>query len=342
MTANDLRTRYTAAVRQLGLLKSSVYDVSNRCNLTCDGCLFFSDEDRSHMRPQADLDTWRLHLSAERARGINYIYLGGAEPSLRPVVLAICYDFISKGLVFTNGIKKIDPAIRYRLHVSIWGNDMHENAVRGATSFKKALRNYQGDPRAIFVMTLNRENLDQINAVAQSCADHGVKMTFSLFSPTREHNKLHAQNAMRRAFFNHSEEHDLRLRGDSLVATERAMLDAIRDWPETIRMPVSFAKWLTGEGPRFRISGDGIATDCLENTNPAFRHFGTDLKQTGRKCGTASIDCSDCRLYAPTLTSHVARNWPRSISELDADWVECLEFVAEILMPVDSFQKQSA
>src|SRR5262249_10888422 len=120
---------------------------------------------------------------------INYVNLAGAEPALAPKVLAACYEVIPLGNIFSNGLRKIDPDLRYRIHLSVWGDGTgdpkyrkYANGKMGPYCLPIQLENYKNDDRVVFVYTFNNENIDQVDEVLERVADAGHQITFSVFS----------------------------------------------------------------------------------------------------------------------------------------------------------------
>ena len=70
-------------------------------------------------------------------------------------------------MVFSNGIKRIDSDIGFRIHLSVWGNAEGYLKYRGINCLPKQLKNYRNDSRAVFVYTFNRFNIEQIDRVAE-------------------------------------------------------------------------------------------------------------------------------------------------------------------------------
>ena len=68
-------------VRQYFFLRESTYDMSNRCNLRCDGCYYYEGAKQFAVE-NGETDAWRKLMQEEKARGITYVVLAGAEPSL--------------------------------------------------------------------------------------------------------------------------------------------------------------------------------------------------------------------------------------------------------------------
>ena len=93
-------------VRKYFFLRESTYDMTHRCNIKCDGCYFF-EGDKQFARENTDVDAWRSLMKQEKARGITYVVLAGAEPSLVPELCEACYKEMPLGAIATNGIKFI-------------------------------------------------------------------------------------------------------------------------------------------------------------------------------------------------------------------------------------------
>jgi len=70
-------------VRKYFFLRESTYDMSNRCNLRCDGCYYYEGE-KQFAAENGESQAWRRLMQSEAARGITYVVLAGAEPSLVP------------------------------------------------------------------------------------------------------------------------------------------------------------------------------------------------------------------------------------------------------------------
>jgi uncharacterized radical SAM superfamily Fe-S cluster-containing enzyme len=169
-------------VRKYFFLRESTYDMSNRCNIRCDGCYYFEGE-KQFAKEIGEGDAWRKLMQAEKARGITYVVLAGAEPSLVPELLDVCYQEMPLGSIATNGYRKIPESAGYKIHISVWGNDVTSLRVRKAKNLlKKQIENYKNDPRAVFVYTFTRENIDEVKDVAAQLVAHGCKLTFNVFS----------------------------------------------------------------------------------------------------------------------------------------------------------------
>jgi MoaA/NifB/PqqE/SkfB family radical SAM enzyme len=147
-------------VRRYFFLRESTYDMTNRCNIRCDGCYYY-EGDKQFAKENANPDDWRALMEAEKKRGITYVVLAGAEPSLVPELCRVCYEVIPLGSIATNGFKRIPESAGYKIHISVWGNDDTSQRIRNAKQLLiRQIENYEGDPRAVWVYTFTTHNID--------------------------------------------------------------------------------------------------------------------------------------------------------------------------------------
>ena len=145
-------------VRKYFFLRESTYDMTRRCNIKCEGCYYYEGE-KQHAAENRDPDAWRRLMQAEKARGITYVVLAGAEPSLVSELCQVCFEEMPLGAIATNGIKLIPVSVGYKIHISVWGNDNTSERIRGTKHMlKRQIENYENDPRAVFVYTFTRES----------------------------------------------------------------------------------------------------------------------------------------------------------------------------------------
>ncbi|MBI5487864.1 MAG: radical SAM protein [Deltaproteobacteria bacterium] len=271
-------------VRRWFYLRESTYDVTNRCNLRCDGCYYYEGE-KQFARETPDPAAWRKLLEAERARGITYVVLAGAEPALAPDVLQACHDAIPLGCVATNGVLPVPPAIGYRMHVSVWGDDATSARVRGMPGMlRRQLEVWRGDPRAVFVYTFTRENIDQAGDVVASLAAADAKVTFNMFSAPVGYSG------------------PLRHDAASLAAARARMLELIDRHPRHVLFSPYSAVAHTqplGLHDLFGCSYPRCNPSTFIGLGRSFRQYRTDLSWDRRvSCCVPDTDCADCRHYA--------------------------------------------
>jgi hypothetical protein len=287
----ELAQRYQK-VRRYFHLRESAYDVTSACQLRCDGCFYFQG-DKYQTRDNRSPEAWRQFLTQEKERGINYVNLAGAEPALAPKVLEACYEVIPLGNIFSNGLRKIDPDLRYRIHLSVWGDGTgdpkyrkYANGKAGPYCLPIQLENYKHDDRVVFVYTFNNENIDQVDEILQRVADAGHQITFSVFSTPEASSST------------------LRLR-DTLQKTRDKMVEAIHRYGDTVLYSEYNARIHTDEKslhqqfgcpyPRAQLAA-GLPGMGLGKT---FRSYRTDLTHVPEAdCCVPDTDCADCRHYA--------------------------------------------
>ncbi len=277
------------AVRAAGPIRSVSVDITEVCNLRCDGCYFFAEGMDRHHSGDANLDGF---IAAEQARGTNFITIVGGEPSLVPDRLQRLYQTFRLS-VATNGVEKI-PYQGFEdlpIGVSVWGSPQRDTELRGGGKldvFERALANYRDDPRAFFYYTVAPGRADEIAAVVERCIANGNRVLFNFYG-------------------------DLEGRGGDLdyrqgFAAVRAAIDAaIARHPEQILMSSRLAEVICsgrlfdeswGHASCTSISSDHWANaERIANGKPFSRHFrayNADLTSTRRCCTAASRDCASC------------------------------------------------
>jgi MoaA/NifB/PqqE/SkfB family radical SAM enzyme len=271
-------------VRKFFFLRESTYDMTSRCNIRCDGCYYYAGE-KQFSTDTADPEAWRELMRQEKARGITFVVLAGAEPALVPELLQACYDEIPLGCIATNGVKRIDDSVGYTIHVSVWGSDATSLRVRKQKNMlEKQIDNYRGDTRAVFVYTFTSENIDEAGPAIDLLAANDCKATFNVFSAP-----VGYEGALR-----HTQE--------SLVRMRRAMLDLLAAYPRQVLFsPYSAVAHSHQRGLH------GLYSCPYPRMNPStdiglgrsFRQYRSDLTwDRAASCCVPDTDCADCRHYA--------------------------------------------
>ncbi len=271
-------------VRKYFFLRESTYDMTSKCNMKCDGCYYYSGE-KQFAKGNLDPLAWRGLFRSEKERGITFVVLAGAEPALVPDLLQACYEEIPLGCIATNGLKSIPEQVGYKIHVSVWGNDVTSFRVRKAKDLlKRQIDNYAGDRRAVFVYTFCRDTIDEAYEVAGALASRHCKLTFNVFSAPLDYYG------------------DLVHTPETLDRVRRVMVDLMEKYPETVLFSYYNAVVHTHAGSLYQLFS------CpYPRMNPAtafglgrsFRQYRTDLTwDRSSACCVPDTDCSDCRHYA--------------------------------------------
>jgi len=306
----ELLIRYRRFRRTAFGVVGSNYDVSRLCNLTCEGCLFFEGSDYlAHLDDKSDAE-WDAFFAAEAARGVNFAYLAGAEPALRPERLGMAARHIKRGVIFTNGTIAIDPDLPFAIHVSLWGNVEDTERLRGGSSYEKAFRLFGQDPRAIFIYTVNAQNLHGVWGAAERCAAAGTRLSFSVFSPTEQYREKLAAGVTRDGDYFRISSMEAHLAPDAAMLAEiRTQLDEVAAaFPGTVIYNRAYNQWVTNNEGLYEIDpASGWAIDCETRRAAYFRHVRTDLTTSESKCCSPNIDCRDCRAYSMAAGTAVSR-----------------------------------
>lgn len=298
LEAPGIRERWEK-VRRYFFLRESTYDMSNRCNIRCQGCYYYTGE-KQFAEEITDTLAWRELMLAEKERGITFAVLAGAEPSLVPELCRVCQEIIPLGAIASNGLKLIPRDIDYRIHISVWGNDISSRAIRGAGEMlRRQIDNYQGDPRAIFVYTFTPGNIDEAAEVTDTLARHQLPITFNMFSaPVGYQGPLRHDRA-------------------SLEKTRQTMAKLLQDFPQTVVFspynivahtePQSLHDLFSCSYPRMNPSTDiGLGR--------SFRQYRTNLQwDRDAACCVPDTDCGDCRHYAAGSAVVTARMYRHAI-----------------------------
>lgn len=321
--------------RRVGRLVTSNYDLAARCNLHCEGCLFFAGDDYKQYREVTDPEAWRAFFRSERDRGVNFGYFAGAEPSLELARLRIADEYIDRGVIFSNGLIPIPRDISFRIHVSIWGDEAQSIQTRGAGNLK-ALKHYRDDPRVAFVFTVTATNIHTIHPIAQAVRDEGGAITFNFFSPTTKYLNARARlDAEDSRFFRH--------RGTSATPVLEAadlqratdeIFRAIADFPEAVLYSPHFHHWVTQPEGLYELDPvTGIARNCGNRLSERHRHYNVDLSATAAKCCSPNIDCSQCRAYAMSYATFLkAQATPRVRAAASAEWLDVWDVWARLFL----------
>jgi hypothetical protein len=296
-------------VKKYFFLRETTYDMSNRCNLKCDGCYYYEGE-KQFSEENRDTEAWRALMREEKKRGITYVVLAGAEPSLSPELLQVCYDEIQLGSIATNGFKRIPESVDYMVHISVWGNDETTARIRGAKNLlKKQISNYKGDPRAVFVYTFTKENIKEVYEVIKIISENKCKITFNMFSSTVGYKG------------------NLRHNKESLADTRNTMIDLLQKYPDNVLFSPYSAVAHTHEKSLhdlFSCSYPRVNKSTDIGLGRSFRQYRTNLSwDRSAACCVPDTDCADCRHYASGSAVVTARLYRHAVNpESFKSWLD--------------------
>jgi MoaA/NifB/PqqE/SkfB family radical SAM enzyme len=303
-------------------IRSSIYDVTNRCNLRCKGCFFFSSGEDKAAQEENRLDRWEAFIDSEMARGVNLAILIGGEPTLFLDRVAAFYQRLPT-FCATNGLIKV-PRDRFpdlMVGISLWGDENDEKTLRGKDTFAISSRHYAGDPHTYYLYTITPKQLGKIDKVVRKIRDIGVKVHMQLLS------------------------NDEGVDGFSWTAQElkdvRFEMDDVLDrYPETVISCKYYHEVITsGEmlGRPFGWNECPSVTEPLDTRDPQpkrlihFIRWASDLKTMHRCCTSETRDCSTCKDGAAHMSWVMVnkRAHIRTTKDLQ-NWIEVYEMFAKL------------
>ncbi len=271
-------------VRKYFFLRESTYDMTNRCNMRCEGCYYY-EGDKQFSQDHRDPDEWRSLMRQEKARGITYVVLAGAEPSLVPGLLQVCYEEMPLGCIATNGLQRIPESVGYKIHISVWGDDRTSLRVRRSKDLlKKQLDNYRSDPRVVFIYTFTRENIEEIHTVMESLSASGCRVSFNIFSPPVGYTGSLAHNEK------------------SLAHVRSTVIRLMSQYPDHVLYSYYNAVAHThksGLHDLYSCSYPRMNSSTDLGLGRSFRQYRADLSwDRSVSCCVPDTDCGECRHYA--------------------------------------------
>ncbi|HMK65202.1 MAG TPA: radical SAM protein, partial [Thermodesulfobacteriota bacterium] len=164
-------------------IRSSIYDVTNQCNLRCKGCFFFSSNEHRAAQEEMDLEQWENFIDREKERGVNLAILIGGEPTLFLDRVEAFYKRLPTYCA-TNGLIKI-PREKFpdlMIGISLWGSPEDEKILRGRDTFAISSKNYAGDAFTYYLYTITPRQAGKLEGVIKKIADAGLKVHLQLLS----------------------------------------------------------------------------------------------------------------------------------------------------------------
>jgi MoaA/NifB/PqqE/SkfB family radical SAM enzyme len=190
-----IRAELSGHYRDDGRYPAVVVNVTNRCNLSCQHCFIFRDENpnRSPASARDELDAAAIleTLSGLRDRHgiVSALWMGG-EPLLRRELVRQGLLLFARNTIVTNGtIPLVDfgPAALYV--VSLDGPEDLNDALRGRGTYRRVLRNLSRLPADFATpvqvqCVVTRRNQHRLEELAAAVRETRVGwMTFSFYVP---------------------------------------------------------------------------------------------------------------------------------------------------------------
>jgi MoaA/NifB/PqqE/SkfB family radical SAM enzyme len=303
-------------------IRSSIYDVTNQCNLRCRGCFFFSSDEHKAAPEEMDIRKWEGFVDSEKARGVNLAILIGGEPTLYLDRVAAFYKRLPTYCA-TNGLIKV-PRDRFpdmMVGISLWGDEEDEKVLRGKDTFAISSKNYAGDPYTYYLYTITPKQVGRIESIIRRIADAGLKVHLQLLS------------------------NDEGVEGfswtDELLRDIRDEMDIMLDrYPNTVISSKYYHEIITtGQmlGRSFGWNECPSVTEPMDRRKPQpkrlirFIRWAADLHTMHRCCTSATRDCSICKDGAAHMSWVMVnkRAHLRSAKDLQG-WIEVYEMFAKL------------
>lgn len=302
-------------------IRSSIYDLTNKCNLRCKGCFFFSSDEHK-VKEETDVKKWEEFVDREKARGVNLAILIGGEPTL---FLDRVEAFYSRLPTFcaSNGLIKV-PRDRFpdmMVGISLWGDAESERLLRGKDTFAISSKNYEGDRYTYYLYTITPRQIGKTEGVIRRIADAGLKVHMQLLS-------------------NDEGVDGFTWKPEELADIREEMDAMLGRYPDTVISSRYYHRIITtGEmlGQKFGWGECPSVTEPLDTREPRpkrlirFIRWAADLETMHRCCTSATRDCTTCKDGAAHMSWVMVnkRAHLRGAEELKG-WIEVYEMFAKL------------
>ncbi len=303
-------------------IRSSIYDVTNQCNLRCKGCFFFSSGEHKAAAEEKDIKKWEAFIEGEKDRGVNLAILIGGEPTLHLDRVEAFYSRLST-FCATNGLIKI-PRDRFpdlMLGISLWGDEADEKTLRGKDTFSISSKNYEGDSNVYYLYTLTPKQIGKIERIIRKIRNAGLKVHMQLLSNDEGVDGFNWQP---------EQLEDLRAEMDDMLDQYSDTVISSRYYHEIIT---------TGKMLDRTFGWDECpsVTQPLDQRDPRpkrlieFIRWASDLNTMHRCCTSETRDCSSCKDGAAHMSWVMVnkRAHIRTTQDLQ-NWIEVYEMFAKL------------
>jgi MoaA/NifB/PqqE/SkfB family radical SAM enzyme len=303
-------------------IRSSIYDVTNRCNLRCKGCFFFSSDEHTVADEERDIKQWEAFIDKEMERGVNLAILIGGEPTLCMDRLEAFYKRLPS-FCATNGLIKV-PRDRFpdmMVGISLWGSEEDEKVLRGKDTFSISSKNYAGDPYTYYLYTITPKQIGKTEKIIKKIHDVGLKVHMQLLS-------------------NDEGVNGFSWKPEELTAIRDEMDDMLDKYPDALISSKYYHEIITTGKMLDRDFGwmeCPSVTAPLDKRNPQpkrltnFIRWASDLQTMHRCCTSETRDCSTCKDGAAHMSWVMVnkRAHMRSTKDLQ-NWIEIYEMFAKL------------
>ncbi len=206
----------------LGHSCTLIFEITDRCNLTCPTCFAGSSPHQTRSMTLAQFEEQLDKLLAQGRKDADIVQLSGGEPTLHPdleAMIEACFSRARKRVyINTNGVRLAkEPAFAQRLGALNRGHDglqlylqldgardESSSLLRGRRGLadvkKRAIENAIANGLYVLpVMTVTRGiNLDEVGAVIQTARDHHPHMNTVMLQPAFHSGRYENERASKR------------------------------------------------------------------------------------------------------------------------------------------------
>jgi len=271
-------------------IKALQLDVTSDCNLRCKTCYFFKDDGNSHEANDMSNNEIEKLFKTYKNKKVDSVWLFGGEPTLRMDIIEMAHRYFPLVSVVSNGIKKIPEKFNNSsIHISLDGLQEENDSIRGPGSFKKISDNYKGDSRVIFIVTITKRNIYQIDEIVKYTKSLNVRgVQFQLYSKSRIDSDLDQQLLLSKTDLANIAETLSKYHYDPFVYVTKQLLNS---WQNRV-----FTK------------------DC------GFSNMTNSYASNGdrKPCCTPGIDCEECKIFPTHLIDIYNNNF---------NWITAYKFL---------------
>lgn len=200
----EYKDRYITLKNQGRSVRISEYLITNACNIRCKGCWFYEYDFDKLNKEVKSLDEINKFIEREKLRGINSALIIGGEPTLFPQRVKEFVDNMDHVTISTNGLKRL-PMQGFEnvsIIISLFGGGPLDDDLRAIKPngksfnglFDTALKNYRGDPRAIYNYAITEDGIDYIEETVKRIHENGSRVNFNFYSKYDKDDPLKTKN----------------------------------------------------------------------------------------------------------------------------------------------------
>jgi len=303
-------------------IRSCIYDVTNRCNLRCQGCFFFSSGEHKAANEENDVTKWKAFIDKEKERGVNLAILIGGEPTLCMDRIETFYKRLPT-FCASNGLIKV-PRNKFpdlMVGISLWGDEEDEKVLRGMDTFSISSKNYEGDSKTYYLYTITPKQMGKTERIIKKIENVGLKVHMQLLS-------------------NDENVDGFSWKPEELIDIRAEMDDMLDKYPGTVISSKYYHEIITtGKmlGRTFGWMECPSVTAPLDKREPApkrltnFIRWASDLKSMHRCCTSQTRDCNTCRDGAAFMSWVMVNKRAHIQSAKDLqNWIEIYEMFAKL------------